>query len=619
MSARSTIDSGGAAPAPALEDRLLRFLHRELASGREGLEASHALPIEERVDRGVCLRGLRSLGWDRANRRLTLACRDNLSRFRAGDKLSLGYGDDPGAGLAVIYQGYDPVAGTLALEKDPWAREDWRWIDLARPLALDQVPSDHIRIAIDAVQMVFSQSDARSRRIGSILDRTARVEVSGSDLQAARARAASAGLDRSQAEAYAAACAARPFHLIQGPPGSGKTHVIAALVGAWAAAGERVLVTAQTHRAVNNVLAQLVAAGVRVPVVKIGDRHHAEDLPPGVERIASLSRLSLDVSGASGASVRPTSTPPAQGMVVGATVFALRKSWTNAPFTSVVFDEAAQILLPLAICGLLAGERYLFVGDHRQLGPIVAGEHDDPIAGLSIFEHLAEEPRYAPSLLKTTYRMNGALTEFPSRAFYGGALESAAGVCTRRFELEPGGPLDALLDPDTPAVIATIAHEGHRTRSLPEARLAADLVDDLVNRQRIAPSEIAVLTPYRAQIRAIRNALARRSQVAADEARGLVIDTVERMQGQEREIVIVSLVCSEPEHAAREAAFFFSPNRLNVMLTRARTKLVIIASPHLFEALPGDLAGLKSASLFARLYRELPKIDLSAVYCEESP
>ncbi len=208
--------------------------------------------------------------------------------------------------------------------------------------------------------------------------------------------------------------------------------------------------------------------------------------------------------------------------------------------------------------------------------------------------------------------MNDGINAFPSRAFYGGELASDAGAAARRFPLVPGGPLDALLDPARPAVIAALAHEGSRTRSIPEALLVTDLVEDLLVRQRIDPREVAVLTPYRAQIRAIRTLVETRLRAAR--SLPLLIDTVERMQGQEREVVIVSLACSEPEYAAREAAFFFSPNRLNVMLTRARTKLVIVASPHLFGALPADLEQLRHASLFARLWRELPKVDLSDRY-----
>jgi DNA replication ATP-dependent helicase Dna2 len=94
-----------------------------------------------------------------------------------------------------------------------------------------------------------------------------------------------------------------------------------------------------------------------------------------------------------------------------------------------------------------------------------------------------------------------------------------------------------------------------------------------------------------------------------------VVDTVERIQGQEREAVIVSLTASDPEYLAGEqAAFFFSPNRLNVTLTRARTKLVIFASGHLFRAMPASFEDLRNADLFRRLYAELPRVDLSPSY-----
>jgi DNA replication ATP-dependent helicase Dna2 len=251
----------------------------------------------------------------------------------------------------------------------------------------------------------------------------------------------------------------------------------------------------------------------------------------------------------------------------------------------------------------------------------VVGEHEDTLVERSIFGHLAEHAAAGtggapPSFLSRTYRMNAAIAEFPSRHFYDSRLAPSEQSAARRFPAAAGGPFDALWDPARPAVLALIGHAGHRTRCRPEARLAADLIEDYLGRLRLPPEELAVVTPYRAQIREIRNLLKGKGTPAAGAAdAGLpLIDSVERMQGQEREAMIVSLVCSEPEYAARGAAFFFSPNRLNVALTRARTKLIVLASPLLFEALPADLAGLRGASLFARLFRELPKVDLSERY-----
>ena len=310
--------------------------------------------------------------------------------------------------------------------------------------------------------------------------------------------------------------------------------------------------------------------------------------------------------------------PRGHGQIVGGVVLALKNQWSGEPFHRVVFDEASQISLPHAICGMLAGRRYVFVGDHRQLGPIVQGDHDDEIARLSIFEHLLGmapdgkgdgDGRYPATMLETTYRMNDGINAFPSARFYRGLLRPAESCANRRFELRPGGPFDDLLDPDRPAVFASIAHEGHQMSCEPEARLVRDLLADLILRQGVSPEQVAVVTPYRAQIRLIENLVqgtfATTRHAGAGNRDALpVIDTVERMQGQQREIVIVSLVCSEPEYAAREAAFFFSPNRLNVSITRARTKLVVIASPLLFSALPADLEDLIRANRFVRLSGE---------------
>jgi DNA replication ATP-dependent helicase Dna2 len=277
----------------------------------------------------------------------------------------------------------------------------------------------------------------------------------------------------------------------------------------------------------------------------------------------------------------------------------------------VVFDEAAQVPLAFAPCAMAVGARFLFVGDHRQMGPIMLGDHDDPLARASVFEYLADA--YPPAFLDTTYRMNQGINAFPSRAFYGARLVPHPSARDREFPRVEGGAFDEVLDPRVAAVLVTIHHEGFRTRSAPEARAVADLAAEMLTRQRLPPGDLAVVAPYRQQVREIRTLLHR----ALDPLRIPlpVVDTVERIQGQEREAVIVSLTASDPEHLSGEqAAFFFSPNRLNVTLTRARTKLVVFASGHLFRAFPPSFEELRNADLFKRLYRELPRVDLSPRY-----
>ena len=95
----------------------------------------------------------------------------------------------------------------------------------------------------------------------------------------------------------------------------------------------------------------------------------------------------------------------------------------------------------------------------------------------------------------------------------------------------------------------------------------------------------------------------------------LTVDTVERMQGQEREVVLVSLAVGDPDGLRRRSSFFFSTNRLNVSLSRARTKAILVASQGAFRALPMEVESLRAASVFKVLEQRLPQVDLTKVYC----
>ena len=195
-------------------------------------------------------------------------------------------------------------------------------------------------------------------------------------------------------------------------------------------------------------------------------------------------------------------------------------------------------------------------------------------------------------------------------AFYGGLLRSA--VPERAMRFCPGGVHDEVLDPDRAVVLARVDHLQPGMRSAEEANLVADLLHDLRVQHGVPAREIAVLTPFRAQVRLIRSALQRKDVPGAEE---VVVDTVERMQGQEREVVLVSLAVGDPDGSSHRASFFFSTNRLNVAISRARAKVVLVASEGAFRGLPMDIDSLRAASVYKRLFRALPQVDLSRVYC----
>ena len=580
----------GESSTRSLRDELLRLLRMEDAAARRRLRDAHALGVEERVEAGGCLAGLVLLHDD--GQRIVLRARENISRFREGDPAMLGEGANPARGLAVSVVDEDPVAGMLTLERDAFSRDEP--LPGKGPFVLDRRDlSTGDRLARGVAQALDGRAPAGSvpaRMLAGEPRREPAPEVEA----AARRMARESDLDPSQREAFALALGADPVHLVQGPPGSGKTRLLVALLRAFVARGERILVTAFTHQAINNVLRALGTgeSGLPCRTVKLGS-----DAPGG-----ELARLGVEVRRQGRAIPNP-----AAPLVIGATVYGAHRLWGAVPFDRVMIDEAAQVPLPHGVIALGSAPRATLVGDHRQMGPIVQADPPHPLAAISLFEHL--QARYGATMLETTYRMNEAINAFVSRRFYGGRLRPDVGCASRALRLRPGGPLREILDPGRPAVLVTLDHEGCRSRCLPEADLAARLALTLVEHHGLSPSDIAVIAPYRAQVNAIRRAfraLAAESGLAPD--REPVIDTIERIQGQEREVIIASFTASDPDLLARDASFFFSPNRLNVLLSRARTKRILLASPLAFRAIPRALEDLRNASLFRRLYDESDRI-----------
>jgi len=145
------------------------------------------------------------------------------------------------------------------------------------------------------------------------------------------------------------------LHLIQGPPGTGKTLMLAHLAQLLAQDGLRVFVTALTHRAIHNALNKIPQVDANLPVCKIGEERLTGDL--NVPNFETFDQSHFaEKSG---------------GDVVGATPFALQSQrLANVEFDVVLFDEVSQITLPLAIMGMLAGSKYIFIGDENQLPPV---------------------------------------------------------------------------------------------------------------------------------------------------------------------------------------------------------------------------------------------------------
>ena len=454
--------------------------------------------------------------------------------------------------LEVTLQGGNPFF--LRDQPDGWIADE-SMLDL-RPFHLDAL--DEVADTIRGREIILPILSG---------ERVPKLDVARYDR--AKSEAQKAGVNPSQIESIAQAYATDLYHLIQGPPGTGKTFVLAHLVQMLVKDGQRVLVSGLTHRAINNALNKIYLVDSALPVCKIGIESRAGDLK--VKNYENFVLSGFD-------ELRG-------GYAVGATPFALQSNrLSGIEFDVIIFDESSQITLPLAIMGMLAGQKYIFIGDEHQLPPVTSLKGKG-LGNTSIFGFLSG--RSAETMLNTTYRMNDVLSRWSSREFYDNLLVSHESVAGHRLKLtQTNGIWDHALDPDEPAIFLDLHHRGNTTRSQKEADIVAELIEALLFAQ-VPASQIGVVVPYRAQGRKIRNLL-RQILPSEETAREIIVDTVERMQGQEREVVLVSLTTSSPGFASQLADFFFQPQRLNVAVTRPRTKLIIVGSSVVLEAEPTD-------------------------------
>ena len=539
--------------------RLRNFVQEEAETQRLELMHQWASPLQERVARGWAIEGLRFEAFQYPIARFT--CITNDSRFREGDLVVVHRGDPRDENAQHFDLQYD---GETTLELSLIRGNEYFLSPTPENWILDQDWFDSSSFYLKALDAVAETNRGRSI-ILPLLQGSLLPKIDFARYERAREFLKDTNLNESQVEAVALSYATDLLHLIQGPPGTGKTLMLAHLAQLLVQDGKRVFVTALTHRAIHNALNKIPQVDHNLPVCKIGDERHAGDLDvPNFDNF-DLSRFG-EING---------------GYVIGGTPFAIQtKKLEGVEFDVVLFDEASQITLPLAIMGMLAGSKYVFIGDENQLPPVTAFSAEEA-ARTSIFAYLAG--RGHETMLNVTYRLNDVLTDWPSRTFYRSELQPSGDAAARRLNLSPEATRwDFVLDPAAPAVFLDLCHQNTTVRSRIEADVVVELVLSLLLRG-VTPDEIGVVVPYRAQSRLIRSLL-RQRLMDEEITRRLVVDTVERMQGQEREVVLVSFATASPKFAAQMADFLFQPQRLNVAVTRPRSKLILVGSHHMLKA-----------------------------------
>lgn len=434
-------------------------------------------------------------------------------------------------------------------------------------------------------------------------------------------------LNEPQLAAVRFALSAREVALIHGPPGTGKTTTVVELIRRAVRRGEKVLACAGSNIAVDNILERLVAAGERA--VRLGhparvlpelqshtldlmvEEHHDVALahklvkealalfrkadrytrakPEPGSRQATRQEAKALLADARRLENQAVEQILSQADVVCATLTGLDDDLLGKRrFDLLVIDEACQSTEPACWIAINRGERVVLAGDHCQLPPtIISEEAAAKGLGVSLFERLMHHSGTAIARrLTVQYRMHQDIMGFSSAEFYDGELVADSAVVAHRLCDLPNVLPTALTE--TPIEFIDTAGAGYddeqetdgQSRLNPrEAELAIRKVTALVE-AGLPPQSVAMITPYAAQARLLRERL---------DVPGLEIDSVDGFQGREKEAIVMSLVRS---NANGEIGFLADVRRMNVALTRARRKLLVI----------GDSATLAGDPFYRRLF-----------------
>ena len=419
-------------------------------------------------------------------------------------------------------------------------------------------------------------------------------------------------LNNSQNTAVKKAYSVQNFHLIQGPPGTGKTETIAHIAKLLVESGKNVFVTAPTHTAINNCL-NAISSKIKdsSKLVKIGEKYQAIEIlnNPFITRKTRLPKESY----------YNNDKLNKEGIIIGGTPYSLcypaSKRLNNWEFDVALIDEAAQMSIPLAISVMSKTNRFILVGDHMQLDPIIPSGTGNSMFSESIFRRLIKLYPTDKTLLNISYRLNKELIRIPNILFYDNELSSDRPPNTIFQKIDSDKYSDLFNHSDAKILYLHKVFDS-QGRSPHEATIVSELVQDLV-KTGISPKNIGVLTPYRAQVREIKKAVHKKiGNTNPEYIESLFIDTVDRMQGQEREYIIYSMSNSHPLESKRRLNFFYSPNRLNVAITRATKKCMVIANYKVFDIIDEELKDIPdypklkpSLDKFKEYYKLTTKIE----------
>lgn len=437
-------------------------------------------------------------------------------------------------------------------------------------------------------------------------------------------------LNATQQHAVNEVLRAKDVAIVHGPPGTGKTTTLVEAINETLARESQVLVCAQSNMAVDWISEQLVDRGINV--LRIGNPTRVNDkmlgftyerrfeAHPDYSQLWAIRKAIRELrmqrkgrtenwhqkmdrlrSRATELEISINADLFGQARVIASTlVGASNKILDGQHYSTLFIDEAAQALEPACWIAIRRANRVILAGDHCQLPPTVKSIAAVKAGlGKTLMERIVDSKPEVVTLLDTQYRMNEEIMRFSSSWFYDGKVK-ADPITAHRGILDYDTPIEWVDDVanDDETVGETFVGETFGRINKVEARQVMELLQayfEKIGKQRIIDEsiDVGIISPYRAQVQYLRH-LIKKEAFFKPFRHLLSVNTVDGFQGQERDVIIVSLVRSNNDG---QIGFLRDLRRMNVAMTRARSKLIII----------GDHETLAHHEFYKKLYEYIKK------------
>ena len=526
---------------------LLDLLNRESRQKRKLIEDLHRKPISESLELGEVLGPLKVIGTKKG--KLIFKCKGFFSRYRKGDIVDV----VESCSNPISFNTVRKSVKIIEVNFPEYGQIEIR-TSITRNLnsfSSDEeyyfFPSDMSFINIQIAKKIQNLNKHIGRPLP--LRNFPSIKVSNKIKEP---------LNKSQISALEQLAHQGLTGRVQGPPGTGKTHLLKAIVNLALQQNFTIGIAAFTHAAVDNAFSRIISESINPSCVRVGQSGKIRK-----DLYRNFEMMNIQKSFGSFEN---------QYLVYAATLHSWALSPSRPNVDLLIIDEASQAPIYFEPFLKEIGDRIIMLGDQKQLPPVLSVE----IKGLPSEDVFSLDLSDTP-MLEIQYRMNSDIQSWSSKRFYDSRLKPHESVAER--DIVPNQISSSTLINNSRVNLHTHNSAGNKYANVKEASQVADLIEELNSKGGIPLNEIGVVAPHRMQAGAVCAQMQSKYGVSA--MREVVVDTVERLQGQEREVIILSFGVDEELSKGGNKTFLGDGRRLNVSVTRSKSRFYCFSSENL--------------------------------------